>query len=618
MKRTIITSLLALLCTLGWAGKKTVVWENPTALMGASSANFKITKVELTEEETVLHIHAVYVPHYWIRFAKESILRTDDDKQYAITHGRKTNEKETDLLLDSLFWMPESGEADIALHFQPLPLTTKVVDFLEGYDDGAFRFWNICDSKVKQEFVLPDDWKHVQYAKDEVLPAAKINEGIATVKVTLLGYKPEMKFSLSIGNFYPLGETERFDKEIAFADDGTVTAQVPVWLPRTVKIGVEGMAFCDCVLAPGQETSILMKVTNDHKPFLAFKGYLAKTNMDLVQEYYKHLSVDSEQEIYDAVNKCETAQQRLKYFTDRYQQRVKECKSSKYTTAAKDLLCMDAEEEFVEWTRGFASMYTAYQLHHGIIKWEQYEETHQRNEKLLNLTGEQQNYRPEYLNTPQAPCGKAFWLCPPNLIDKDAATANPYNNDLQQVRRLLENYDGTMDETRLATLTHADCKAVIQNYLTKQQRIAQELASQETVFYQKFDEVPADQILTTILNRYKGKAVLIDIWATWCGPCRAGHKAMDPLKEELRGENVQFVYITSPTSPLSTWQSMIGDISGDHYYLTKDQYNWILSHYESNGIPTYAIYDTQGQQTYKHIGYPNVGEVKRELEKAMK
>ena len=48
---------------------------------------------------------------------------------------------------------------------------------------------------------------------------------------------------------------------------------------------------------------------------------------------------------------------------------------------------------------------------------------------------------------------------------------------------------------------------------------------------------------------------------------------------------------------------MIGDISGDHYYLTKEQYNHILSGYESNGIPTYAIYDTQGQQTYKHIGF---------------
>ena len=618
MKRKIFTAILALLCTVGWAGKKTVVWEKPTALMGVSSAEFEITKVEMTEQETVLHVHAVYTPHYWIRFAKESFLRTEDGRKYAITHGRKTRESETDLLLDSLFWMPESGEADIALHFEPLPLGTKTMDFLEGYDKGAFRFWNICDSKVKQKVVLPDDWKNVQYAKDEVLPAAKINEGVAMVKVKLLGYKPDMKFSLHIGDFYPLGDKEHFYKEIPFADDGTVNVEVSLWLARTVKIGVEGMAFADCVIAPGQETSVLMKVTSDHRPFLAFKGFLAKTNMNLMQEYYKHQDVDREGEIYEAMNKCKTPEERLAYLSDRYRRLVKNYKSGKYTTAAKDLLCMDAEEEYYEWTRQFAFMYTSYQMKRGIISYDNYKEKWKENEKLLPFSEEEHPYTSEFLNTPQAPCGKAFWQCPPYMIDKDAAGQNPYNADLQEVRRWIENYDGTMDEARYEAITHNDCKAVIQGFLAQQQRIAQELAAQESVFFQKYDEVAPEQILGTILDRYRGKAVLIDIWATWCGPCRAGHEAMAPLKEELKGRNVQFVYVTSPSSPPSTWQDMIQDIDGDHYYLTKEQYRHILNQYESEGIPTYAIYDTQGQQTYKHIGYPNVGEIKTELEKAMK
>jgi thiol-disulfide isomerase/thioredoxin len=155
-------------------------------------------------------------------------------------------------------------------------------------------------------------------------------------------------------------------------------------------------------------------------------------------------------------------------------------------------------------------------------------------------------------------------------------------------------------------------------YSKEEQQIAEELATNERVFFKKYDDVAPESILQTILDRYKGKAVLIDMWATWCGPCRAGHKAMAPMKEQMKGHNIQFVYITSPSSPPTTWQEMIKDIDGDHYYLTEDQYNYILGKYESHSIPTYAIYDTKGEQTYKSIGFPGLDTIKDEIEKPLK
>ena len=151
-----------------------------------------------------------------------------------------------------------------------------------------------------------------------------------------------------------------------------------------------------------------------------------------------------------------------------------------------------------------------------------------------------------------------------------------------------------------------------------EQQIAGELASHESVFFKRYDDVAPEDILQTILDNYKGKAVLIDMWATWCGPCRAGHKAMAPIKNDLKDKNIQFVYITSPSSPPTTWQEMIKEIDGDHYYLTEEQNHYILNHFESEGIPTYAIYNTKGEQTYKSIGFPGLDTIKNEIDKAQK
>jgi thiol-disulfide isomerase/thioredoxin len=155
-------------------------------------------------------------------------------------------------------------------------------------------------------------------------------------------------------------------------------------------------------------------------------------------------------------------------------------------------------------------------------------------------------------------------------------------------------------------------------YAKDEQQIAEELASNGNIFFKIYDDVAPENILQTIIDKYKGKAVLIDLWATWCGPCRAGHKTMAPMKEQMKGQNIQFVYITSPSSPPTTWQEMIKDIDGDHYYLTEEQYEYILDKYEAPGIPTYAIYDAKGEQTYKSIGFPGLDTIKNEIEKAQK
>ena len=138
----------------------------------------------------------------------------------------------------------------------------------------------------------------------------------------------------------------------------------------------------------------------------------------------------------------------------------------------------------------------------------------------------------------------------------------------------------------------------------------------DNIHYLDMTDVVPEETLQTILDKYKGKIILIDIWATWCGPCKLGHEKMKPVKEELRDKNIVYVYLTSTTSKFDEWKEYIADISGEHYFLTEEQLDAIFKQLEGTGYPTYAIYTPDGEKTFTLSGF-NLEITREALEKAL-
>ena len=130
------------------------------------------------------------------------------------------------------------------------------------------------------------------------------------------------------------------------------------------------------------------------------------------------------------------------------------------------------------------------------------------------------------------------------------------------------------------------------------------LSTQSGIYLHALDTVSPERVVPEILRRYPRRSVLIDLWATWCGPCRMGHRTMAPMKEEFKEQPIVFVYLTNDSSPMQSWGDMIREIPGEHYYLTRAQFSYLLDQlYHSQGIPTYALYDPDGTLVWQHIGY---------------
>ena len=93
---------------------------------------------------------------------------------------------------------------------------------------------------------------------------------------------------------------------------------------------------------------------------------------------------------------------------------------------------------------------------------------------------------------------------------------------------------------------------------------------------------------------FRGKYVYIDMWATWCGPCRREVPFLKELEEKFADAQIVFVGL-SVDSDKSKWENMVkeGSLSGTQLYLgTQSSFQ---EAYRVEGIPRFILIDKEGK-----------------------
>ena len=108
-----------------------------------------------------------------------------------------------------------------------------------------------------------------------------------------------------------------------------------------------------------------------------------------------------------------------------------------------------------------------------------------------------------------------------------------------------------------------------------------------------------EALLKKIIEPYKGKFVLLDIWGTWCGPCKEALSHSTEEYARLKDYDIQYLYLANK-SPQTAWENVIKEynVSGPnvaHYNLPPEQQAAIERHLNVHAWPTYKLFNRDGE-----------------------
>ena len=121
----------------------------------------------------------------------------------------------------------------------------------------------------------------------------------------------------------------------------------------------------------------------------------------------------------------------------------------------------------------------------------------------------------------------------------------------------------------------------------------------------------------TKLEDLKGKYVYIDVWATWCGPCRAEIPSLKKVEEKYHDKNIAFVSISIDVDKdHEKWKKFVSDkeLGGIQLFADKNWNSEFMMSYGINSIPRFILIDPNGKIVKSDAARPSNPELQKQLD----
>lgn len=580
--KSVIIALALAVCACTQLPQNRII-EHPE-VAAAAQTNLDLLRVDMTDSTTTLTFEVNFRPGLWISIAPESYIEAAGQ--------RYTLQSATGIVPGEDHTMSPSGCDTFSLVFPAIPAATTTLDFSEGEGGWAVYGIDLTGRGRGKDFAswIPSD----AGGEGEIFADPVMAADTTELRIHLFDYRPVYgdKLNVEIYNAYN-GRGESF-AGVPVDSMGNASLSAVLYGTSRVAVKMAGIYSPAVLVAPGGVTDIYIDpaftagrkdgvvYTADNGRYAALNKSLAKLAGDYRINYRSGdlVRYDASPQEYAA----SAAVARMNAYNDIDTLNAPEALDA-YLKA-----CVDIDYLFmlIEQQRVLA---TSYMKNHNALC----------SDSLgAALPDEVFTASTVDLDNPMLRMCSNY----PRLIATDPARFGNYPRaaaDHLFAEKFAAASLAQLSEDDLDTLSNMD-NAFYARAAAMCQAVNEKRFEELQSAVHATPAVPSDKLFEAIVAPYRGKVVLVDLWNTWCGPCRNALKANEPLKSgELANDDIVWLYIADTSSDTSLYASMIKDIKGEHYMVNEEQIGAIRRQFEVDGIPYYILVDRQGHA----VGHPD-------------